>query len=319
MGEVLEMVAVAKIRENPAALREVKRDSEKYQELVDSIKSKGILNPPLGRQCKDPETGDEYIGLIDGLQRFNAAKDAGLTEIPMLIKDMNEGEVLEAQLSANLHKIETRPAEYAKQLNRLLGLNPFVTIAELATRLSVSTTWLNERLGLVKLTDKIAEMVDNGDICVSNANHLAKLPPEEQANFADRAQTDSPAQFIPEVQARLGEIRTAKREGRDAKPEEFVAVPRMRKIAQIKNELEEDSVSKNLCNKHGLGTAEEGFAMAIKWVLQVDPDTIEVDKAKWEQRKQELEEAKAARKAEREKKKQEAAAKKAAEAGVPSE
>jgi len=317
MGQAVEIVLLERIRENPAALRDVKRDSAKYQELVGSIKAKGILNPPLGRKCVDPETNEEYIGLIDGLQRFNAAKDAGLTEIPMLLKDMDEGQVLEAQLATNLHKIETRPAEYAKQLNRLLSLNPFLTMQNLAENLSVSPSWLSERLGLVKLADSIAKMVDDGDICVSNANHLAKLPVEEQANFSDRAQTDSPQKFIPEVQARLGELRAAKREGRDAKPEEFQPVARLRKVTQIKDELVQGEVGKALCNKHALGTGEEGFAMAVKWLLQVDPDSIEVDRAKWEQRKAELEEAKERRKAEREAKKNAEAATKAAEAGTP--
>lgn len=317
MAQVLEMVVLERIRENPAALRAVKRETEKYQELVASIKEKGILNPPLGRKCKDPETGEEYIGLIDGLQRFSASKDAGLAEIPMLIKDMDEAGVLEAQLCANLHRVETRPAEYAAQLNRLLALDPFLTINALAERLSVSGSWLSERLGLVHLTEKIANLVDNGDICVSNANYLAKLPPEEQTNFADRAQTDSPQKFIPEVQSRLSEIRKAKREGRDPEEEAFQPAARMRKISQIKDELLESGTGKALCNKFSLGTAEEGFAMAVKWVLQVDPDSIEIDKAKWEQRKSELEEAKTKRKEEREKKKHEIAATKAADAGVP--
>ena len=324
MGEVLENVLLSKIRENPSALREVKRDSEKYAELVDSIKTKGILNPPLGRKCVDPETGEEFIGLIDGLQRFNAAKDAGLEDIPMLIKDMDEGQVLEAQLATNLHKIETRPAEYAKQLNRLLSLDPFLTISTLADRLSVSTAWLHERLGLVKLNEQVAGLVDNGDICVSNANYLARLPESEQMNFLDRAQTDTPQKFIPEVQARLAEIRAAKREGRDAKPEEFAPVPRLRRLADIKDELMSKTTGKHICNVNSLSTAEEGFAMAINWVLQMDPETIEVEKAKWEQRKAEQEEKKRKRAAEREAKKAEAAAAKseeakakAAEAGVP--
>jgi len=313
----VKIVKLGEIRENPAALRDVKRDSPKYQELVGSIKAKGILNPPLGRVCQDPQTGEEYIGLIDGLQRFNAAKDAGLEEIPMLLKDMDEGQVLEAQLVTNLHKIETRPAEYAKQLNRLLALSPFLTMSALSENLSISPAWLSERLGLVKLTDSIAKMVDDGDICVTNANHLAKLPPEEQANFSDRAQTDTPQKFIPEVTTRLGEIRSAKREGRDPKPEEFQPNPRVRKVSQVKDELLKGEVGKSLCNKHSLGTAEEGFDMAIKWLLQVDPDSIAVDQAKWEQRKAELIEAKAKRKAERDAKKEKDAAEKAAAAGNP--
>lgn len=308
MSETLEMVELSRIRENPSALREVKRDSEKYMELVDSIRTKGILNPPLGRMCKDPETGEEYIGLIDGLQRFNGAKDAGLTEIPMLMKDMGEAEVLEAQLATNLHKIETRPAEYAAQLNRLLSFDPFLTMTSLASKLSVSTSWLHDRLGLVKLTDKIAELVDNGDICVSNANYLAKLPEEEQVNFLDRAQTDTPQKFIPEIKNRISEIRAAKREGRDAKPEEFVATPRLRRLADIKAELESGAIGSAICAANSIGTGEDGFAMAIKWILQIDPETIEVDKAKWEQKRAEAAEAKAKRKAEREAKKAAAAA-----------
>jgi len=314
MAETMEMVALHRIRENPSALREVKRDSEGYLELVDSIRTKGILNPPLGRMCKDPETGEEYIGLIDGLQRFNAAKDAGLNEIPMLMKDMDEAGVLEAQLATNLHKIETRPAEYAKQLNRLLSIDPFLSMSALAEKLSVSTGWLHDRLGLVKLNEKIAALVDDGDICVSNANHLAKLPEDEQENFLDRAQTDTPQKFIPEVKARLAEIRAAKREGRDAKPEEFVAAPRLRPLAELKEELAGGTTASALCAAHSLSTPEEGFGMAMKWVLRMDPETIEVAKATWEQKKAEQDELKAKRKAEREAKKAAAAAEKTAEA-----
>lgn len=98
---VLKLIPLRQIRENPVALRAVNRTSDGYVELVDSIKRNGVYNGILVREVKDPDSGEVLYGLIDGLHRFSAAQDAGLTEIPAQVRSMADAEVLEAQVIAN--------------------------------------------------------------------------------------------------------------------------------------------------------------------------------------------------------------------------
>ena len=315
MSNELVMVPIEKIRENPAALRSVDLESEGFCSLVDSVKEKGILNPPLGVEAIDPETKESFIRLVDGLQRFTAAKQAGLSEIPMLVKDMNEAEVLEAQIITNIQRIDTKPAEYAKGLLRLMAINPTLVISDLAKRLAVSITWLQQRLKLVNLIDSIAELVDSGDIILTNAINIAKLPVDEQPHWVEAAMTESPAEFVPKIIARAKEITKARNEGRDAKDLSFedTIKPVVRKRSEVLDELETQKLGRKLCNELSISTPEDGFALGVKWLMQVDPTTIEFKKAEWEQKKAENQAKKEKRKAEREALKAEKAANKAQE------
>ena len=313
-GEV-RIVQLADVRENPAALRSVDVESEDFEKIKDSIKEVGILNAVLGVDAVDPETGEKYVGLVDGLQRTTAAKMLGFTEIPMLIKTMDEQGILTAQIITNIQRIDTKPADFAKGLHRLLALNPTKTLTEFAREMAVSLAWLQGRLKLTNLIDEIQVLVNSGDIIVSNAVHLGKMPPEEQLNWLEAAQTESPGEFVPKIAARMKEIQKANREGRETKPLTFADVvkPVRRKLDEIVNELTNQSVGANLCNKLSLTTAEEGFELGLKWAMSMDPDTVEVKKAEWEE-KQAVKAEKAEKKAtERKARKEELAAAKATE------
>jgi ParB family chromosome partitioning protein len=102
-----------------------------------------------------------------------------------------------------VHKIETKPVEYSKAILKIIEGNPLLSREELATSLAKTSSWLSERLGLLKLTEEIGKLVDSGEIKLSNAYALAKLPPEEQSDFVDRALTMPPQQFTPTVNARV--------------------------------------------------------------------------------------------------------------------
>lgn len=98
-GSSLRMIPLKEIQENPVALRAVKRKSEKYVELVDSIRKVGILNPISVREVKHPETNQMFYAVLDGLHRFTAAGDAGMTEIPCHVVPLKNAQVLEAQMN----------------------------------------------------------------------------------------------------------------------------------------------------------------------------------------------------------------------------
>lgn len=306
--KTLKYVAISEVRENPVALRAVNKKDEGYAGLVDSVRLEGVLNPISVRQMTDNETGAKYYSLVDGLHRYNAALDAGLDEIPVHIITADDAKVLELQLMANIHKVDTRPVEYSKQLSRILANNPLMTSAELSVKLGMSPTWVAQRLGLVKLDGAVAELVDENTINLSNAYVLAKLPPDEQRNFIERAITMAPAEFTPTVNARVKEIRDAKRQGREAAPTEFVPIPHVRKLGEIKAELESPDALLSLVREQGLKTPEQIVKATIAWTLHLDDMSIQAAKAKAAARDAEDEAKKEARKTEREAKKAAAAA-----------
>ena len=279
MGKLMT-VKIAAIRENPVALRAVNRDSEDYLGLLESIRSKGFIGAISVREKNDPETQTSYYELVDGLHRYSASKDAGLDSINVDCVDLDAGQVLEVQIMSNIHKIETKPIEYSKQLIRILAMSPLMTESQLAAKLGKSPQWIKERLGLNKIEDEnVAALINEGKITLSNAYALAKLPAEEIAEFLDRAMTLAPDEFIPAVNARVKEIKEAKRKGQDAAELAFEPVAYMQKLKDIRNELETGSVAKSLIKATGVKDAAQGFSLAVQWMLHLDPKSVEVQKA----------------------------------------
>ncbi len=281
----LKHIPLKQIRENPVALRGVNRTNVEYLQLVDAVKDVGILNPISVREVKDATTGEIFYGIIEGLHRYTASLDAGKETIPAQVMTMSDAEVEEAQIIGNIHKIETKPVEYSKALQRLMARNPLSTFSQMADKLHRSDSWLKERLGLTKLTKTVGDLVDGGKINLSNAYVLAKLPEDKQADFIQRAIEMSPQEFGGTVTAYKRELDKARREGRVAAPEGFVAVARARKTAEIKQELESPVIGPQLLREVGAKTAEEGFILGLQYAVHLDPRSIEAAKAKDEQRK----------------------------------
>lgn len=313
-------VSISEIRENPVALRNVSLESEDFLGLVASIREHGILNAISVRPRHDDEADVDYFELVDGLHRFCGAKEAGLESIPAIIKDLDDDKVLEAQIVANLHKIETKPVQYSQQLRRILARNPMMTESELAAKCGKSPQWIRERLGLTKITNEsIATLVDEGKIKLANAYALAKLPPEEMADFVDRAMTLPPDEFVPQVNARVKEIREAKRSGKDAAPQEFVPVAFLQKLKAIKDELESGEIAEILVKSTGVKKPVDAFALGIKWVLHLDPESVESQKVKDEERKAKRKDEKERKAVEKSEKNAAKAAEKAKEAAAAAE
>ena len=305
----VRVVPLSDIRENPVALRAVNRECEEYIGLRDSIKEVGILNAINVRPQSEEIDGKiiEYFVVCDGLHRYSCAVDLGLPEIAVTVVDLDEQQTLEAQVMANVHKVETRPVEYTKQLQRIFAANPTLTLSEMATKLAKSPAWVSQRLKLLQLEKAIGDLVDDGKITVSNAVQLAKLPATEQVNYVDQAIHMDAEEFVPLVGARAKELRDAARQGRVAAPAEFVPTARLQKMSVLKDEAEVAVIGPGLCAQYDCQSPADGFALAVAWVLNLDPASVEVRKAKDAEKKAKLEDEKKKRAAER-------AAKKADEA-----
>jgi ParB/RepB/Spo0J family partition protein len=297
----LKVVAIEQIAQNPVALRNVDRQSEDFINLRDSIAKQGILNAISVRPAK--EGSDKPYELIDGLHRFMAALEANLKQIPCQVITMSDAQALEAQLIANVHTVKTKPVEFARQIQRILAGKPTLTISQLSTDLAMSPSWIGERLGLLKLDKKIADLVDGSKITLTNAYALAKLPVEDQKNFVAAATAEQPSEFVPRIQQRVKEIREAARTGKSATPAAFEAQPRLRKRSEMVAELEKPQILAALIKQSGIKDPVVSALVALKWALHMDDVSVNTAKAKFEQHQKEMEAGKAKRKAEVEAKK----------------
>lgn len=297
MASKLLHIQISDIRENPVALRGVNRQADSFRELVDSVKSQGILNPINVRE-KAGEDGKKYE-IIDGLHRYSSAQEAGLTEIPVQVLDKTDAEALIAQIVGNVQRVDTKPVEYARGLLRILGHNPTMTEAQLATMLSKSPQWIGDQLGLTKLDDGVAKLVNEGKVPLSNAYPLTKLPKEEQLNWLERAMTMAPAEFNPKVLARVKEIRDANRAGKAATPEQFVPTAHLRTKKELEDEMRNPQIVPALIREHKIKDAVSAAKLALEWAMNFDPASQAAQKAKHEEHMKHQNEQKIRREAER--------------------
>ena len=141
-------------------------------DLVASIKTKGVLQPLLVRQI-----GNNRYEIIAGERRWRASKEAGLTQVPVIIKDFNDEETLEVSLIENLQRQDLNPLEEAQGYQRLM--DEFKrTQEELARVVGKSRSYVANMLRLLDLPGTVKTYLDKGDITAGHARALlnAKNP-----------------------------------------------------------------------------------------------------------------------------------------------
>lgn len=146
----------------------VQFDEDKLSELAESIRVHGIVQPILLKKI-----GERYR-IIAGERRFRAARLAGLSEIPAIIKNMSEREMQEVALIENLQRVDLNPIEEASAIKELLtgyGL----TQEELASRLGKSRPAITNALRLLTLPQEVQEMLREGKLSAGHARALAAL------------------------------------------------------------------------------------------------------------------------------------------------
>ena len=155
-------------------------DEDSLQELSDSIKQVGLIQPILVQDRKD------HYEIIAGERRWRAAKMAGLKDIPVIIRDYSEQEIMEISLIENIQREDLNPIEEAQAYKRLLTeFN--LKQDEVAERVSKSRAAVTNSIRLLKLSDKVQQMVIDDMISTGHARALLAVEdPEEQYNLAQR-------------------------------------------------------------------------------------------------------------------------------------
>lgn len=148
-------------------------DEDTLQELSDSIKQVGLIQPILVQDRKD------HYEIIAGERRWRAAKIAGLKEIPVIIRNYSEQEVMEISLIENIQREDLNPIEEAQAFKRLLTeFN--LKQDEVAERVSKSRTAVTNSLRLLKLGDRVQQMVIDDMISTGHARALLSIEDEEE-------------------------------------------------------------------------------------------------------------------------------------------
>ena len=179
----------------------IDKDAEVYKDLREDIKNNGYLNPISVRRLQNGT-----FCVIDGRHRFEVAHDLALEYVPVNFKpNVSHSDVLYLQISANLQKVDTKPAQYAGHLNRLMAANPAISIDDMARKLNKSPSWLQQRLSLGNLTPQAATLVDADKIPLVSGVQLARLDKETQAELLDYAQTEKTEDFLLRVREKMKE------------------------------------------------------------------------------------------------------------------
>lgn len=155
-------------------------DEDALQELSDSIKQFGLIQPILVQDRKN------HYEIIAGERRWRAAKLAGLKEIPVIIRDYSEREIMEISLIENIQREDLNPIEEAQAYKRLLE-EFHLKQDEVAERVSKSRAAVTNSMRLLKLCDEVQQMLIDDMISTGHAHALLAIEDgEEQYTVAQK-------------------------------------------------------------------------------------------------------------------------------------
>ena len=156
-------------------------EPEALAELAESIKAQGVLQPILVR----PLDGERYE-IIAGERRWRAAQQAGLRDIPALVRPLDDRTTLGAALIENLQRADLNPIEQAQGFERLRQEFD-LTHEEIGQWVGLSRAAVTNQLRLLALHPKVSKQVESGELDAGPARALLALPKERQPGIAEEA------------------------------------------------------------------------------------------------------------------------------------
>jgi len=153
-------------------------DPDSLRELADSIAAQGVIQPIVVR----PIAGERFE-IIAGERRWRAAQQAGLSEIPVVVRDVDEQTALAIALIENIQRDDLNPLEEAGALHRLLG-EFGLTHQQVAEAVGKSRTTVTNLLRLLELEPPVKTLLDEGRIDMGHARALLGLKGSAQAEAA---------------------------------------------------------------------------------------------------------------------------------------
>ena len=172
------MISITDIQKNPYQPRK-EFDGEKLDELAQSIKENGIIQPIIVRQS--PVIGYEILA---GERRYRASLLAGLKSIPAVVKQLSDQEMMIQSIIENLQRENLNPIEEARAYESLVEKG--FTHAEIADKMGKSRPYISNSIRLLSLPEQILSEVENGKLSQAHARSLVGLNKEQQDYFFQR-------------------------------------------------------------------------------------------------------------------------------------
>ena len=200
-------------------------EEDALDELAESIKQHGILQPLLVRKNKD------YYEIIAGERRWRAAKLAGIKEVPVIVKEYSEQEIVEIRLIENIQRENLNPIEEAMAFKKLLEEFQLKQ-DEVADRVSKSRTAVTNSMRLLKLDDTVQQMIIDEMISTGHARALLAIDDKKlQYELANRIFDEKLS--VRETEKLVKEIKNPK------KPKEKKAVENEFVYKDLENRMKE--------------------------------------------------------------------------------
>lgn len=144
-------------------------DEDSMQELADSIKKHGLIEPLIVQKSKE-----NFYSIIAGERRWRAARIAGLKDVPVIVKDYTSQQIMEIALIENLQREDLNPIEEAEAFNRLIQ-DYHLKQDEVAEKVCKSRTVVTNSLRLLKLDERVKNMIIEGKIKSGHARALLAI------------------------------------------------------------------------------------------------------------------------------------------------
>lgn len=156
---------------------------EALEELSESIKAQGVMQPIVVRPITDPSNPSIQYEIVAGERRWRATQLAGLDKIPAVIRDVPDEAAIAMALIENIQREDLNPIEEAIALKRLQDEFE-LTQQEVAAAVGKSRTTVTNLLRLIALGDDVKKMLEHGDLEMGHARALLPLPSLEQRDVA---------------------------------------------------------------------------------------------------------------------------------------
>ena len=180
--EELKIIQLSEIQKNPYQPRK-DFSEEKIQELAQSIKENGLIQPIIVRQS--PVIGYEILA---GERRYRASIVAGLSEVPVIVKNLSDQDMMVHSIIENLQREDLNPVDEAKAYQSLI--NKGFTHAEIAEKMGKSRPYITNLVRLLNLSPSILKEVESGRLSQAHARLLINLSKNDQENLLKRIQAE---------------------------------------------------------------------------------------------------------------------------------